>query len=254
MAATARVVDLTDMKEGGNFRPRRKPEGDYRAKIVKADDHESKDKTKPLGWVLTIMVEGDARSTYPYYLSPDKKSAWKIGAICRAAGLNVKNARLKFDPNKLVNKGIGVALADDEFEGRLKSTIDDVFPRSEVGANADEDAPEDIDEIEDEVEVPDDEDVEEEEEEPAPPPRRRHKPIPRDLPEDGEDGEEEEEEPPTKTVRRRKPAPEPEPEDEEEEEPALPPSKRAPAAAPKRRRPTPPPEDEDELDTDDLDD
>ena len=40
MAATARAVDLSDVKEGGGaFKPRRKPEGDYRAKFVKADDH-----------------------------------------------------------------------------------------------------------------------------------------------------------------------------------------------------------------------
>lgn len=249
MAATARVVDLTNVKEGGIFRPRRRPEGDYKLKIVKADDHQPKDKDKALGWVLTLQVEGDARSTYPYYLSPEANQAWKIGAICRAAGLNVKNARLKFDPNRLVNKWIGAALVDDEFEGKVKSTIDDVFPVSEVGASADEDAPEEIDEIdEDEVEIPDDEEIEEEEEEePAPPPRKRRATTP-----------------PTKRVAK---APVEEPEDDEEEdeeeEPAPPPRKRAAAtktaAAPKRRRPAPPPveddedDDLDELDTDDLD-
>lgn len=228
MAATARAVDLTNAGEGGSFRPRRKPEGDYRAKVVKADDHQPKDKSKPMGWVLTIQVEGDARSTYPYYLSPDTKQAWKIGQVCRAAGLNVKNARIKFDPNKLVNKSIGVALADDEYEGRPKSVIDDVFPVSEVSANADE---EPIDEIEDEeVEVPeDDEVIEEEEEEEEPAPRKRT------------------------TARKRAPEPEPEEDEEEDEpEPTPPPRKRV------AKKATPPPpaddEDEDDLDLDDLDD
>src|SRR6478609_3462016 len=103
MPATKRVVDLSDVKERGNFRPKRKPEGDYRAKIVKADDHQPNDTSKPMGWVLTIQVDGDARSTYPYYLSPDKKQAWKIGTICRAAGIAVGSKRVNFDPNKLVN-------------------------------------------------------------------------------------------------------------------------------------------------------
>src|SRR4051812_18555557 len=115
MVATARAVDLTDVKEGGNFRPRRKPEGDYRAKIVKADDHVKEGKTP--GWVLTVQVEGDGRSTYPVYLNPDKKQAWKIAQVCRAAGLNVKNARVRFDPNKLINKPVGISLEDDEYEG-----------------------------------------------------------------------------------------------------------------------------------------
>lgn len=261
MAATARGVDLTNVKEGGIFRPRRKPEGDYRGKIVKADDHQPNDKSKAMGWVLTIQVEGDARSTYAYYLSPDPKQAWKIRQICIAAGINVKTARIKFDPNKLVNKNIGLALEDDEYEGRPKSTIADVFPVSEVGGNADEDiVPDDDEEIVDDELEGDYADDEEEEEE-APPVRTRktrQKPAPEPEPEDDE--EEEEEPEPVKPVRRRKAAPPPVEEDDEEEE-------EEPAPAPKRRRTTAPatkrvaaarkpaPEDDDldDLDLDELD-
>lgn len=247
MAATARAVDLTNVKEGGNFRPRRKPEGDYVAKIVKADDHQPKDTSKPMGWVLTIQIEGDARSTYPYYLSPEAKQAWKVGGICRAAGLNVKNARIKFDPNKLVNKTIGVALEDDEYEGRPKSVIADVFPKDEVSPNANEGTDEEYDdevdaEIEEELagdydQDSDDEEEVEEEPEPEPAPRKR-------------------------TARKRAPEPEPEEDDEEEDEdPAPAPRRRAKApakaAAPTRRKATPPPADEDDdledIDLDDLD-
>jgi hypothetical protein len=267
MAATKRVVDLTDVKEGGVFRPRRKPEGDYRAKIVKADDHESKDPSKPMGWVLTIQVEGDARSTYPYYLSPDKKQAWKIGAICRAAGISVKNARINFDPNKLVNKPIGLSLEDDEYEGRPKSTIGEVFPVSEVGANADEDAPED----DDDIDTGDEEELEEDEpeEEPEPPKRRRTTPptkrVARARTEEPEDEEEPPPSPRKRTARKAAPPPpveEDEEEEDEDEEPAPPPPRRRAAAPPAKkaasRRAAPPPDDDDddldEIDTDDLDD
>lgn len=255
MAATARAVDLTNVKEGGNFRPRRKPEGDYVAKIVKADDHQPNDKSKPLGWVLTIQIEGDARSTYPYYLSPEEKQAWKVRGVCVAAGLNVKSARIRFDPNKLVGKTIGVALEDDEYEGRLKSVIADVFTKDEVGPNADEDAPadEEYDDA-DEVEVPDDD--EPEEEAPAPIRKRRAKPAPEPEPED----DEEDEDPPAPTRRvRRKPEPEPEDDDEEEDEPEPTPAPRrravtpAKKAAPRKRAAAPVVEDDDEDDLDDLD-
>lgn len=235
MAATAGVVDLTNVTEGGNFKPRRKPEGEYRAKFVKADDHQPSNKDKPRGWVMTVQVEGDSRSTYPVYLNPAEKERWKIFQACRAAGLNVKNAKVRFDPNKLVGKALGVYLEDDEYDGKIKSVIGEMFPVSEVGANADED------EIVEEEEIIDEE--EEEEPEPTPPPRKR--------------------------TARRKPEPEPEPEDEEEEledeeeeEPAPPPRKRtraaapAKATAPRRRKPAPEPEEEDEdedLDLDDLD-
>jgi hypothetical protein len=239
MGATTRVVDLTNVKEGGNaFRPKRKPEGDYAAKIVKADDHTTK-KSGDQGWVLTIQVDGDARSSYPYYLSTAENQAWKIGAISAAAGFKISGKRINFNPNKLVGKAIGVALADDEYEGRLKSTIDDVFPVSEVGPSASEDTPEGDEIYDDEV------DVEEEEVEETPPPRKRvakkaaPKPVEEEVEyEDEEEVVEEEEEPPPPPVRKTRPA--------------------AAKTAPRKvARPKPAPvvedDDLDELDVDDLD-
>lgn len=252
MPATARNVDMSDVREGGSgFRPKRKPEGDYLAKIVKVDDHTPGEnaKSREPGWVLTIQVDGDARSSYPYYLNPAKNQVWKIGAICRAVGLNVKNAKIKFDPNRLVNRKLGVALADEEYKDRQKSIIDDVFPVADIQPRDGEADYDDADEaeevIEDEVDdtsIPDDEDeVEDDEEEPPPAPVKKRRPAP-------------------------KPAPEPEPEDddEEEEEPAPAPVKRRRAAAPPartattRKKAAPVVEDDedddlDEIDTDDLD-
>lgn len=226
MAATARAVDLSNVKEGGNFRPRRKPEGDYKAKIVKADDHTPKKEGSSPGWVLTLQVEGDARSTYPYYLSPEAKQAWKIGTICRAAGLNVKNARIKFDPNRLVNRYVGIALMDDEYDGKVKSTIDDVFPTSEIQANADEDGIDEDEEIVEDDIIVEEEDEEEEEPEPAPvakrTARRKPAPAPEPEPEDDEEEEEDEEEPPppapTRRVARKKATPPPPPVEDDEDD------------------------------------
>lgn len=260
MGATARAVDLTNVKEGTNFRPRRKTAGDYRGKIVKVEDHKPKDDSKPMGWVFTVQVDGDARSTYPFYVNPAPKEAWKIRTICVAAGINVKMTRIKFDPNKLVNKPIGLELEDDEYEGRMKSTIADVFPVDEVGS-AREDSPEGEEVYDDEADYED----EEVEEEPAPPKRTRRKPAPKPEPEEEEeeyeDEEEEEPEPPKPAprkraaTRRRAPEPEPEEEDEEDEPPAprrRTVAKKAAAPAPRRRK-APEPEDEDDLDLDDLD-
>lgn len=237
MAATARAVDLSNVKDGGNFRPRRKPAGDYVARIVKADDHQPNDKSKPMGWVLTIQVKGDARSTYAYYLSPEEKQAWKIRTACVAAGLKVPVGRIRFDPNKLVNKEVGVELEDDEYNGREKSSIADMFPVSEVGGNGDEDVPEGEDPEDDEDVDYGDEAEEEPEPEPAPKPRRtRAKAAPEPEPEEDEEYEDEPEPEPAPRTRRRA---------------AAPPAK---AAAPRTRRKAPEPEvDDDEDDLDDLD-
>jgi hypothetical protein len=222
MVATARVVDLTGVKDGGNFRPKRRPEGEYKAKIVKVDDHTPKKEGAVPGWVLTIQVDGDARSTYPYYLSPEAKQVWKIGNICRAAGLNTKNAKIKFDPNRLVNRALGILLMDDEFNDKIKSAIDEVFPVSDLSPNADEEGPaDDEDEIvEDEPEPEEEEEDEEPEPEPVKPVRRR-KPAPAPEPEPEDEEEEDEEEPPPpprKTVRRKATPPPPPVDDDEEDE------------------------------------
>lgn len=268
MVATTRRVDLTDVKEGGQFRPKRKPAGDYRARIVKVEDH-LKEGNEP-GWVYTIQIDGDARSSYPYYVNPAPKQKWKIGRICAAAGIQAVGKRINFNPNKLVGKEIGVALDDDEYEGRLKSVIDEVFPVSEVGANANEDAP--VDEIEDEevdTDTPDDEEYEDEEPPPPVAPKRRTARAKVVVEEEPEDEEEEETPapPPRKRIAKKAPPPPIEDEDDgeeyedEEPDPTPPPRKRAPVkktAPPARRRPAPAPveqdDDLDDLETDDLED
>lgn len=216
-------MDFTNVKEGGIFRPKHRAEGEYTAKVVKVDDHQPKDQDKEMGWVFTVTIDGDARSTYPVYAGPDEKQAWKIRKMFIAAGMNVPKKLVLVDPNKLVGKAIGVYLEDDEYEGRMRSRIADFIPVDDVTGEGDDEA--------DEVE---DDEVEEE----APPRKRAAA---------------------KKTARRRAPEPE-EDEDEDDdeevdEEPA--PRRRAPAkkAAAKKttRRRAPEPEDDDEDDVDDLD-
>ena len=139
MPATKRPMDFTNVKEAGAFNPKHRPEGDYRLKIVKVDDHTSKSDND--GWVFTRKVVGDERASYPYYCGADEKQAWKIRKLFLAAGMQVPKKRVMVDPNKLVGKTIGAQLEDDEYEGRMKSTIGDVFPEDDVTDSPDEDTP-----------------------------------------------------------------------------------------------------------------
>jgi hypothetical protein len=134
MAATTKVIDMTNIKERGNFNPRHKTAGDYRAKIVKVEDHQPKDSATVNGWVFTISLASDARATYPYYANWETNQAWKTRNLCVAAGVLPpdKKAKVRIDPNKLVGKTIAVSLEDDEYEGKMKSVIQGVFPESEL--------------------------------------------------------------------------------------------------------------------------
>lgn len=164
MAATKRAVDMTNVKEAGAFNPRRKPEGDYRAKIAKVEDHKSKKGNEQ--WVFTIQLADDQRATYPYYCGFEEKEAWKIRNLLIACGKKVPKKRVNVDPNSLVGKEIGISLVDDEYEGKLKSTIDAVFPADDLGEAdepEDEDTDTDDEDEEDEVDTDDDSDDEDEE-------------------------------------------------------------------------------------------
>ncbi len=244
MAATKRKIDLRNVKESGNFRPRRVEEGEYLAKITAVDDHTSNKGGE--GWVFTVMLHGDQRSSYPVYVGSDEKSAWKVRKLMLAAGLQAPKSLIMFDPNKLVNRAIGVFMEDDEYEGREKSTVADYIPVADLQGQADD--PEDA--------IDEEEEIEEEEEAPAPPVRKRRAPAPEPEPEDDDEEDEAEPEPTPPPRKRRRPAPAPVVEDDEEEEeeeaPAPPPRRTRPVK--KAARPAPPVEDDedDDLDLDDL--
>lgn len=155
MAATKRKMDFTNVKEGGNFSPRHVAEGDYVMKIVKVDDHKSKEGNEQ--WLFTLQRKGDQRSTYPYYCGCDEKQAWKIRKLFIAAGMNVPKKLVMVDPNKLVGKEIGAFLEDDEYEGRMRSKIADTFPVSDVSEPDEDDRPDDEEEP-DEIDTDDEDD------------------------------------------------------------------------------------------------
>lgn len=179
--ATVHKLDMTDVKDGGQFNPKHQREGDYRAQITdvadakpKKKDGEKQDKT-PM-WVFTIKV---GTGTYPYYCKLQDNQLWKVRNLAIAAGMSVPKKKLNLDPNKLVGKSIAVTLEDDEYEGKLKSVISATFPLSELDADDDEDDDED-DEDEDEDEDDDDDSDDDDDDE--------------DEDEDDDDEEEEEEE------------------------------------------------------------
>lgn len=183
--ATAKTIDLTNVKDGGNFNKKRMPEGDYPARITKVEDSKS-GADEGFMWLFTIQV--DKGGTYPYYCKLVENQLWKVRNLCIAAGMNVPKKRLKLDPEKLVGKRIAVTLEDDEYEGKKQSVVQATFPLSELDDYA---AGDDDDAVGDDA---DDDDDDEEYE--APPPKKKaakKKAAPAPEPEEDEDEDEEDE-------------------------------------------------------------
>lgn len=157
--ATKRAIDFSNVKEPGNYNPRHKPEGDYKATVSKVEDSESK-AGNPM-WIFTFTLTSDARATYPYYCVLDENSAWKIRNLLMACGLNVPKKRMNVDPNKIVGRELGVSLEDDEYEGKMRSKVQATFPADELdGDEPDDDGSDDVDlDDDDDADVDDDDDA-----------------------------------------------------------------------------------------------
>lgn len=217
----AKVIDFGNVKERGAFNTKHVEDGDYSAKVTKVDFTKAKDGEEM--WVFHVVLDDHPRATYPYYCKLVENQLWKLKNIFEAAGIKVGQRKVKVDPNRLIGKAIGVAMEDDEYEGRLKSVIAEVFPANEVGGPIDGEEEDGSDLVED-----DEDDVEEE----APKKRTKKKAAPVEEEEDedeDEDEEEEEEEPAPKKRPAKKAA-----------------AKKAPA---RKRRPA---DDEDEEDDEDM--
>lgn len=223
-----RVIDFTNVKDRGQFNPRHLPEGIYTAKITAFTDSVAKSSGNDM-WTYTIQLTDHPSAIYPYRCTLTAESLWKIRNLLIACGIEVPKKRLNVDPERPVGKDVIVELEDDEYEGRPKSNvlnvyhIDDLkkFKAGKPIAVADEDDDEDDEEDEPTPakraaakktarrkpapEPEDDEDDEDDEEEPPPPPRRKKKAAP--PPPDDDDEEDEDEEPPPPRRKKRKPAP-----------------------------------------------
>lgn len=139
-------VDLSNVKETSGFNPRRVDAGDYAATIVSANVGESK-AGKPMV-TFGFQLNDHRTAVYPYYCVIQDNQLWKLRNLLLSAGMKAPKKAFSFDPERLVGKQIGVALEDDEYDGKEKSVVDSVFSASELETES-KPAPADDDDDED---------------------------------------------------------------------------------------------------------
>lgn len=220
------TLDFSQVKDGGSFSPKHKPEGEYLGTITSFED--TKSKAGNAMWVFGVTLKSDRRAVYPVYCTLNPESLWKLRQVLMACGIRVPKKKLSVDGNRLVGKDLGVCLEDDEYEGKKKSVITTFFPASEYEGD-DTESDEDPDEAEEEEEYEDDAPEDEEQDDAGDDSED-------DDDESDEDDDEEDEEPPAKPAAKKAPA-----------------KKSAPARAKaKKAAPVEEDEDDDEMDVEDL--
>lgn len=127
--AQRHAIDFTNVKEGRGVNPVRMPEGDYEAKVTGVTESMKDD--VPM-WCFVLQLSERASATYAYYCKLQENQLWKVRNLLIAAGKQVPKKRVNVDPNNVVGAIVGITLVDDEYEGKEKSTIDAIFPASEL--------------------------------------------------------------------------------------------------------------------------
>jgi hypothetical protein len=135
--AKAKVLDFTNVKDKGMYNPVQQEEGDYKLQIASVVEQDSKSTNEPM-WVFGLSLVGHRTAVYPYYCVLNEDNLWKVRNLIEATGKAVPKKRLKFDPQSIVGKFVGGTLADDEYDGKMKSIISALFPVSELDDEDDE--------------------------------------------------------------------------------------------------------------------
>lgn len=189
-------VDFTGVEAGGRVTP----EGEYVAEVVSVEGKRSEADKPYLAWTLKVVGDANHEGNRLYYnTSLQKQALWNLRQFLEAMGIETQGGAMQLDLKSYVGLQLGVEVDIEEYKGKEKSRIVDVFVLTD-----DEDEDEDGDEeTEDEETSTDEEDEEEDEEESDEESADSEDEDEDEDEEDGEDEEEEEEEE-TPAPRRRR--------------------------------------------------
>jgi hypothetical protein len=146
-----------EIKSGGG-RSSHVPEDDYLFKVVKGEIRDNKaGDGRHISWRVTVSA-GEYKGKTVYHTTSLKPEAlWNLrNLIFACLGKNLAGKSVAFDPEILEGKVFAGTTEDDEYDGKMKSVIVDIRPKSDLKRPEDDES-----EIEDEV------DEEEEDEAPA---------------------------------------------------------------------------------------
>src|SRR5699024_4391303 len=125
-------VDFTDVKDSSGINPKQMPEGDYHATLKKVELVAKKSDPNAKQLLFTIGIKESATASYPYYCGFEPNVLWKLRNLMSACGVQAAKTASSFDAEKLVGKELGVTLADDAYDGKMKSVIEACCPASEL--------------------------------------------------------------------------------------------------------------------------
>lgn len=164
------AVDFSNVSEGGGAA--RVPAGDYAVKVKKVESKISSNDKPYLNWELE-GINGALKGKKIYHTtSLQEQALFNLRNTLMACKVNVPKSKMQIDLKKLVGLVMGITVDDDEYKGKIKSAVVDVFPISikdgkmvKESLGETDEFDEDDDEGLDDIDELEDDDMDEEEEE-----------------------------------------------------------------------------------------
>ena len=167
-SADAKSVDFSGVQSGGR---RKIPEGDYHFVVDKAYWDES-EAGNDMVVFESVIKEGPQKGWRGYtHCAITPKALWKLRQMLEALGIEVPDGKLAINPKKYIGKEHGGSVEQEEYDGKKRSKITDIYPVDQLGGEEEEESDESEEteeeesEEEEEEESSDEEEEEEEEEE-----------------------------------------------------------------------------------------
>lgn len=157
-------LDMRGVEKGR--KAQRFPEGEYKVKIIKAE-RQLNENSGNTSLKLTMEIVEPAKyagKSITDYLSITKKAMFRVGWVLDACGIKWSEKLMTLDLEKFKGKIIGIAVYDDEYNGKIRSKIADYYSEDEVDEylkSSDDDEDEDLEDDEDDDEEDDDDEDDE---------------------------------------------------------------------------------------------
>lgn len=156
-------------KMGGDGGGVKVPENDYRVKIIKIEQTETKEDARSMLVIHYKIVEGKykdklIKDRIVLVASEDKKDTlWKLRQLLEAAGKKVPEKAFNLNIDKLIGIEVAATVGDgNPYNNRIKSEIKDINDLSILDEDDEEDEDDDDEDDEDDDEEMEDVDLEDE--------------------------------------------------------------------------------------------
>ena len=121
------MVDLTDVEEQGLI-----PEGVYRAKCVNVEQSVSKGGNPMFVWDFELTEGAGAGRILKVFTAITPAAMWKVAETVIALGVGQSGSVVKFKRSDVIGRECGVSVADNEYNGNVRSQIQRVMSLSDM--------------------------------------------------------------------------------------------------------------------------